>query len=86
MSAYFENRSNSQRARLIRSIQNLVLPRTAAMANMVTTESGERLVYRRYASLYFIVGLPAECNELLALEEVRNGFLSSSALTESLLD
>ena len=48
----------------------MVLPRTANMSNMITTETGEKMVYRRYASLYFIVGLPDGSNELLALEEI----------------
>lgn len=48
----------------------LILPRTASMASVITAETGEKMVYRRYASLYFIVGLPDSSNELLALEEI----------------
>lgn len=34
--------------------------------------SGTRVVYRRYASLYFIVGVATRCNELSVLEFIHN--------------
>lgn len=39
------------------------------MCNII--EKGEyKFVYRRYASLYFIVGAPVEMNELIVLEQI----------------
>ena len=34
--------------------------------------SGVRVVYRRYASLYFILGVDMDCNELSVLEFIHN--------------
>ena len=39
------------------------------MCNII--EKGEyKFVYRRYASLYFVVGCPVEMNELIVLEQI----------------
>jgi AP-1 complex subunit sigma 1/2 len=39
------------------------------MCNII--EKGEyKFVYRRYASLYFVAGVPAEMNELIVLEQI----------------
>jgi hypothetical protein len=39
------------------------------MCNII--EKGEyKFVYRRYASLYFIVGAPVEMNEMIVLEQI----------------
>lgn len=39
------------------------------MCNII--EKGEfKFVYRRYASLYFVVGAPVEMNELIVLEQI----------------
>lgn len=39
------------------------------MCNII--EKGEyKFIYRRYASLYFVVGAPVEMNELIVLEQI----------------
>mmetsp|Transcript_10204 Transcript_10204/g.22692 ORF Transcript_10204/g.22692 Transcript_10204/m.22692 type:complete len:199 (+) Transcript_10204:1654-2250(+) len=69
LSEFFSSYSESQKKRILRDIAADVLPRQAKMCNII--EKGEyKFVYRRYASLYFIVGAPVEMNELIVLEQI----------------
>ena len=69
LASYYKGYSDSEKARLTRFIQYNVLPRTPKMCNVI--ERGEeKIVYRRYASLYFVAGVPPGTNELVVLEEV----------------
>lgn len=69
LSEFFSSYTDSQKKRILRDIAADVLPRQAKMCNII--EKGEyKFVYRRYASLYFIVGAPAEMNELIVLEQI----------------
>ena len=69
LSEFFSSYSESQKKRILRDIAADVLPRQAKMCNII--EKGEyKFVYRRYASLYFIVGAPTEMNELIVLEQI----------------
>jgi AP-1 complex subunit sigma 1/2 len=69
LSEFFSSYTESQKKRILRDIATDVLPRQAKMCNII--EKGEyKFVYRRYASLYFIVGAPVEMNELIVLEQI----------------
>jgi len=69
LSEFFSSYTESQKKRILRDIAADVLPRQAKMCNII--EKGEyKFVYRRYASLYFIVGAPVEMNELIVLEQI----------------
>jgi len=69
LSEFFSSYTDSQKKRILRDIASDVLPRQAKMCNII--EKGEyKFVYRRYASLYFIVGAPVEMNELIVLEQI----------------
>lgn len=69
LSEFFSSYTDSQKKRILRDIAADVLPRQAKMCNII--EKGEyKFIYRRYASLYFIVGAPAEMNELIVLEQI----------------
>ena len=69
LSEFFSSYTDSQKKRILRDIAADVLPRQAKMCNII--EKGEyKFVYRRYASLYFIVGAPVEMNELIVLEQI----------------
>merc|ERR1712238_241044 len=69
LSEFFSSYTESERRRILRDITTDVLPRQAKMCNII--EKGEyKFVYRRYASLYFIAGCPAEMNELIVLEQI----------------
>jgi AP-1 complex subunit sigma 1/2 len=69
LSEFFSSYTESQKKRILRDIAADVLPRQAKMCNII--EKGEfKFVYRRYASLYFVVGAPVEMNELIVLEQI----------------
>lgn len=69
LSEFFSPYTESEKRRIIRDITGDILPRQPKMCNII--EKGEyKFVYRRYASLYFVVGVPLHCNELLVLEEI----------------
>ena len=69
LSEFFSSFSESDKRRILRDIAADVLPRAPKMCNII--EKGSyKFVYRRYASLYFVAGVPLEMNELLVLEQI----------------
>ena len=69
LSEFFSSYTEAQKKRILRDIAADVLPRQAKMCNII--EKGEyKFVYRRYASLYFVAGVPVEMNELIVLEQI----------------
>ena len=69
LSEFFSSYSESEKRRIIRDIQADILPRAPKMCNII--EKGTyKFVYRRYASLYFVVGVPQGLNELIVLEQI----------------
>ena len=69
LSEFFSSYSESEKRRILRDIAADVLPRAPKMCNII--EKGTyKFVYRRYASLYFVVGVPQGMNELIALEQI----------------
>mmetsp|Transcript_3214 Transcript_3214/g.4939 ORF Transcript_3214/g.4939 Transcript_3214/m.4939 type:complete len:199 (-) Transcript_3214:171-767(-) len=69
LSEFFSSYTESQKKRILRDISADVLPRQAKMCNII--EKGEyKFIYRRYASLYFVVGAPVDMNELIVLEQI----------------
>jgi AP-1 complex subunit sigma 1/2 len=69
LSEFFSSYSDTEKRRILRDIAGDVLPRAPKMCNII--EKGTyKFVYRRYASLYFVAGVPLEMNELLVLEQI----------------
>lgn len=69
LSEFFSSYSESEKRRIMRDIVGDVLPRPPKMCNII--EKGTyKFVYRRYASLYFVAGVPMEMNELIVLEQI----------------
>ena len=70
LAEFFSSYTESDKRRILRDIAADVLPRAPKMCNII--EKGEfKFVYRRYASLYFVVGVPSEgTNELIVLEQI----------------
>jgi len=69
LAEFFSSYSESEKRRLLRDIAADVLPRQPKMCNII--EKGDsKFVYRRYASLYFVAGVPDGLNELIALEQI----------------
>lgn len=69
LAEFFSTYSEADKRRITREISTDILPRAPKMCNII--EKGDhKLVYRRYASLYFVVGCPSTMNELLVLEQI----------------
>jgi AP-1 complex subunit sigma 1/2 len=69
LSEFFTSYTESEKRRILRDIGADILPRAPKMCNIV--EKGTyKFVYRRYASLYFVVGVPLGLNELIVLEQI----------------
>jgi len=69
LSEFFSSYAESEKRRILRDIAGDILPRAPKMCNII--EKGTyKFVYRRYASLYFVVGVPLGMNELIVLEQI----------------
>jgi len=85
LSEFFSSYSETEKRRILRDIAADILPRAPKMCNII--EKGTyKFVYRRYASLYFVVGIPDGLNELLVLEQIHlfvealDGYFNSGKL------
>lgn len=69
LAEFFTSYSERSKQKILRDIAADVLPRAPKMCNII--EKGDyKFVYRRYASLYFVVGIPLGLNELIVLEQI----------------
>ena len=72
LSKWYEPENPMQRkdqSKVVREVTSMILSRSGRMCNVL--EYGERkIIYKRYASLYFAVCISDGDNELLALEKI----------------
>jgi AP-1 complex subunit sigma 1/2 len=61
------------RTKIAKDIASAILPRPAGMTNVVEIRGGFKLVYRRYASLFFIVGVRSDDRRLASPSSISNG-------------
>jgi AP-1 complex subunit sigma 1/2 len=67
LAKWYSTYSQKERARVVKETTPLVLSRPLKLCNFVDWKN-LKLVYKRYASLYFLCGVDAADNELLVLE------------------
>lgn len=67
LTKWFEPYKESQRAEIMRDVASLVLTRSSKMCNVVDWKDN-KVVYKRYASLYFVACTDPDDNELLTME------------------
>lgn len=67
LAKWYEPSSASSRSSTMRDVVSLVLPRSAKMCNIVSWNSS-KIIYKRYASLYFVAQVDCDDNELLVME------------------
>lgn len=68
LTKWYHSYAPNDKQKILKDLAPLVLSRKAKMCNIVEY-SDHKVVYRRYASLYFICGITPDCdNELLTLE------------------
>merc|ERR1711974_13692 len=69
LSQWYETISDKDKARIVREIPPLVLARKLRMCNVIEYKD-MKVVYKRYASLYFLACIDKADNELIALETI----------------
>lgn len=67
MSKWFDPSTENERAAVVRDVTSLVLPRSSKMCNVVDRKDN-KVIYRRYVSLYFVACIDPNDNELLMME------------------
>ncbi|TAQ88066.1 hypothetical protein B7494_g3595 [Chlorociboria aeruginascens] len=69
LAKWFTTLSPKEKAKIIKDVSQLVLARRTRMCNFLEYKDS-KIVYRRYASLFFIAGCAPTDNELITLEIV----------------
>ncbi|CAI4215123.1 unnamed protein product [Parascedosporium putredinis] len=67
LAKWFTTLSPREKAKIVKDVSQLVLARRTRMCNFLEYKD-TKIVYRRYASLFFIAGCSSEDNELITLE------------------
>ncbi|KAK2730551.1 clathrin adaptor complex small chain, partial [Colletotrichum kahawae] len=67
LAKWFTTLSPKEKAKIVKDVSQLVLARRTRMCNFLEYKDS-KIVYRRYASLFFIAGAASEDNELITLE------------------
>lgn len=71
LSKWYTTYTQKDRAKIIRDITPLVLGRAVKLCNFLDYQD-IKVVYKRYASLYFVMGIDSGDNELITLELVHH--------------
>jgi Clathrin adaptor complex small chain len=71
LSKFYETLSSKDKAKITREVTTLVLNRGAKMCNIVEYKE-QKIVYKRYASLYFVTCVEKDDNELMVLETIHH--------------
>ncbi|CAK7893306.1 AP-1 complex subunit sigma-1 [[Candida] anglica] len=67
LTKWYQTISQKEKAKIMRELTTLILARRAKMCNVLEYKD-IKIVYRRYASLFFIMGIEQGDNELVSLE------------------
>ncbi|GIX62650.1 AP-1 complex subunit sigma, putative [Babesia caballi] len=71
LAKWFVPVENKEKAAIMRELSHLVVNRSAKQCNFLEWRD-DKLVFRRYASLYFVVCVDRDANELLMLEVIQH--------------
>ena len=69
LTKWYVNHPKRECTRYVREVTSLVLNRPPKQCNFLEWR-GHKVVYKRYASLFFLVCMDATDNELIALEKI----------------
>ncbi|WPK26975.1 hypothetical protein PUMCH_004346 [Australozyma saopauloensis] len=67
LSKWYRATSQKEKSKITRELTTIILSRRAKMCNILEYKD-IKIVYRRYASLFFVMGIDASDNGLLTLE------------------
>jgi len=71
LAKWYELYEQQDKNRIIRDVSNLVLNRKGKTCNFLDWRT-DKVIYKRYASLYFITCVDSDDNELLTLEMIHH--------------
>lgn len=69
LTKWYQACSQKEKAKVTRELTTIILSRRAKMCNILEYKD-IKIVYRRYASLFFVMGMDAQDNGLLGLEMI----------------
>ncbi|PIL37120.1 hypothetical protein GSI_00812 [Ganoderma sinense ZZ0214-1] len=69
LSKWYQTMSQKAKAKIVKDVTQLVLSRRTRMCNFLEYKD-TKVVYRRYASLFFVCGISGGDNELVVLEVI----------------
>ena len=72
LAKYYNVFTAKERARLLRDVSSSITNRSSRLCNFVEWTEDLKLIFRRYASLFFIFLVDKEDNELLTLEIIHH--------------
>lgn len=72
LSKFYSHMPSNEKALTIKNITNLVLQRPSSLCNILEYEDDKKIIYRRYASLYFVMCIDDSDNELIAMEMIQH--------------
>jgi len=67
LSKWYSTYPQNERARIVKDVAHMVVGRPSKLCNFLDFKE-HKLVFKRYASLYFVVCVDRDDNELLAME------------------
>ncbi|KAK9864770.1 hypothetical protein WJX84_011888 [Apatococcus fuscideae] len=71
LAKWYSTFTQKERAKVIRDVTPLVLGRPLKLCNFLDWKDN-KVVYKRYASLYFVMGIDESDNELITLEIIHH--------------
>ena len=71
LTKFYEHYSKSTQSRIVHDISTMILSRPQKLCNFLEY-GGKRIIYKRYASLYFATLVDADDNELAVLEIIHH--------------
>ena len=71
LTKYYARYAPSEKSRMVREVATMVLNRSAKMCNFLEWKD-KKVIYKRYASLYFVACVDNEDNELITLEIIHH--------------
>mmetsp|Transcript_25500 Transcript_25500/g.83964 ORF Transcript_25500/g.83964 Transcript_25500/m.83964 type:complete len:158 (+) Transcript_25500:146-619(+) len=72
LSKYYSPYSQKERTKVQKEVTQQCIARGAKLCNFIEWRANIKVVYKRYASLFFAFGVDPEDNELIALEVIHH--------------
>jgi len=71
LTKWYDPFTSAEKNRIIREITNIIISRAPKLCNFVEWKK-YKLIYKRYASLYFVFGVSKSSNELIVMEQIHH--------------